>query len=214
MSSVLELSETRMLNLKRFTGGYAATNGFLLEAPGGLILVDAPEGVSEWLDHCGVEVTDLLLTHLHFDHVLDAAKVRDRGVRIYSYASLTKELSLEGLFGQIFEGAFTVAPFDTDELLEGVTSIEVAGLEVELRHVPGHSPDSICFYSREHGQLFGGDVLMNGGYGRTDFPHGDEALLFAGIREKVFALDDGVLVHPGHGEDTTVGQERTRGLIG
>ena len=203
-----------MLNIRRFSGGFAVTNGFLLEAPEGMILVDAPEGISEWLDSEGVEVTDLLLTHLHFDHVLDAAKVGERGVRLYSYAPLSKDLSLEDLFGEIFGGAYAVDPFETDELLEGVGTLEVAGLELELLHVPGHSPDSVCFYSREHGQLFGGDVLMQAGYGRTDFPHGDSALLFHGIREKLFALDDSVVVYPGHGENTTIGEEKSRGLIG
>ncbi|MFT5104546.1 MAG: hydroxyacylglutathione hydrolase [Pseudoalteromonas tetraodonis] len=203
-----------MLNIRRFTGGFAATNGFLIEAPQGLVLVDAPEAVSEWLEGQGIEVTDLLLTHVHFDHVLDAAKVRDRGVRVYSYAALSKELSLEVMFGEIFGGAFAVVPFATDELLEGIGKIEVAGLELEILHVPGHSPDSICFYSREHAQLFGGDVLMQAGYGRTDFPHGDEAQLFAGIEEKLFSLDDEVVVYPGHGNDTSIGAERVRGLIG
>jgi glyoxylase-like metal-dependent hydrolase (beta-lactamase superfamily II) len=203
-----------MLNLKQFTGGFAATNGFLVEAPEGLVLIDAPEGVAEWLDLEGVEVTDLLLTHLHFDHVLDAAKVRERGVRTYSYARLAPELSLEGMFGEIFGGAFAVDAFESDELLEGVAELEVAGLELEVLHVPGHSPDSVCFYSRQHRQLFGGDVLMRAGYGRTDFPHGDEALLFSGIREKLFVLDDEVAVYPGHGGDTSIGTERARGLVG
>ena len=202
-----------MLNFKRFTGGFAATNGFLVEAPEGLLLIDAPEGVSDWLDGQGVEITDLLLTHVHFDHVMDAAKVRDRGVRVYSYAALTKELSLETMFGEVFDGQFSVEPFESDQLLDGMGSIEVAGLELEILHVPGHSPDSVCFYSREHGQLFGGDVLMQAGYGRTDFPHGDEPLLFAGIKEKLFVLDGDVLVHPGHGDDTTIGAERERGLV-
>jgi hydroxyacylglutathione hydrolase len=202
-----------MLNIKQFTGGFAATNGFLVVAPEGLLLVDAPEGVSDWLDGQGLEVTDLLLTHLHFDHVMDAAKVQNRGVRVYSYARLTKELSLEDQFGEIFGGEFSVEGFESDEILEGVGSVEVAGLELEVLHVPGHSPDSVCFYSREHGQLFGGDVLMRAGYGRTDFRHGDEALLFAGIREKLFVLDDDVRVHSGHGGDTTIGTERARGLI-
>ena len=202
-----------MLNIKCFTGGFAATNGYLVEGPEGLILVDAPEGVSDWLDELGIEITDLVLTHLHFDHVLDAAKVRDRGVRVYSFAELSQDLSLEVMFGEIFEGAFAVAPFESDELLEGRAALEVAGIEFELLHVPGHSPDSLCFYSREHGEIFGGDVLMAGGYGRTDFPHGDEALLFSGIKEKLFTLDDSVVVHSGHGEDTTLGAEKARGLV-
>ena len=196
-----------MLDIRQFTGGFAVTNGFLVEAPEGLILVDAPEGVVDWLDREGVEVTDLLLTHMHFDHVMDAAKVRQRGGRVYSYANLTKELSLEAMFGGI-----SVEEFDTDETLEGLGSVEVAGLEFDILHVPGHSPDSICFHSREHGQLFGGDVLMRGGYGRTDFPHGDEALLFEGIRNKIYALDADVVVYSGHGEATTVGDEKALGL--
>ena len=213
MSSDLDLSDSRMLNIRRFTGGFAATNGFVIEAPEGLILVDAPEGVCDWLDAGGIEVTDLLLTHMHFDHVLDAAKVRERGVRIYSHSKLSKDLSLEDMFGEIFGGAFAVSPFEADELLEGVASIEVAGLSLDVLHVPGHSPDSVCFYSQEHAQLFGGDVLMCAGYGRTDFPHGDAQQLFAGIKEKVFALPGDVAVYPGHGEDTTVGTEKGRGLI-
>jgi hydroxyacylglutathione hydrolase len=204
-----------MLNqIRCYTGGFAATNGFIVDAPEGRVLVDAPEGVAAWLDEGGGgDVTDLLLTHLHFDHVLDAAKVRDLGVRIYSYARLTKELSLESIFGEIFGGEFAVQAFESDELLEARGEIEVAGLKFEILHVPGHSPDSVCFYLRESGQLFGGDVLMQGGYGRTDFPGGDGELLFRGIREKVFALDDGVIVYPGHGGTTTVGEERARGLI-
>ena len=203
-----------MLNIRRFTGGYASTNGFLIEAPEGRVLIDAPEGVDRWIEEEGLEATDLLLTHQHFDHVMDAAKLQDRAVRVYSYAELTKDLTLEDQFGEVFGGAFSVEEFVVDEHLDDLGEIEVAGLEFEILHVPGHSPDSICFYSRVHGQLFGGDVLMRAGYGRTDFPHGDHQLLLAGIREKVFALDDGVVVYPGHGGDTTVGEEKARGLIG
>ena len=75
-------------------------------------------------------------------------------------------------------------------------------------HVPGHCPGSLCFLQKSERLLFGGDVLFAGGVGRTDLPGGDTALLFTGIREKVFPLGDDITVLPGHGPATKIGIER------
>ena len=81
-------------------------------------------------------------------------------------------------------------------------------MNFEIFEVPGHSPGSLCFLQRESQLLIGGDVLFAGGVGRWDLPGGDGELLFAGIREKLFPLGDGITVLPGHGPTTTIGVER------
>ena len=73
---------------------------------------------------------------------------------------------------------------------------------------PGHSPGSLCFYSREDGFLIAGDVLFYGSIGRTDLPLGDHDTLIRSIKTQLMPLDDEVVVWPGHGPQTTIGFER------
>ena len=75
-------------------------------------------------------------------------------------------------------------------------------------HIPGHSPDSLCFFQPELGIVFGGDVLFLDGVGRTDFPNGSSSQLIAGIKSKLLQLPDATQVLPGHGPATTIGRER------
>ena len=125
------------VKIETYTGGIAATNGHLLKLPGGTLLVDAPEGVADWLDANGVKVNALLLTHQHFDHVLDAAKVRSRhGCRVFSWAAHSVNLTLERLFGavtgtsmavtpSIFESAFLIVIGQAAQFMPGTDSVTV-----------------------------------------------------------------------------------------
>jgi glyoxylase-like metal-dependent hydrolase (beta-lactamase superfamily II) len=101
-----------------------------------------------------------------------------------------------------------VEPFQVDELLEGKSEIEAAGVSWRMEHIPGHSPDSITFYCREEHVLFAGDVLFAGSIGRTDFPGGSMEELVQGIEEKLLPLPDETRVLPGHGPETSIGDER------
>ena len=198
-----------MSDISMFTGGIAQTNGYLVKLPDGMLLVDAPEGVAAWLKRLGVKVDALLLTHQHFDHVLGAAEVvADHGCKVFAWTSLSKDLTLERLFGAVTGTAYAVAEFTVDEVLEGKSEIEVCGERVPLFHIPGHSPDSVCFYLPERGLLFGGDVLFLDGVGRTDFPGGSFQQLATGIEKHLWPLPDATVVYPGHGDDTTIGRER------
>lgn len=199
-----------MLKISSFTGGIAATNGYLVETAESAFLVDAPEGMAAWLRAQGkTAVPTLLLTHLHFDHVQDAAAIqRELGAKVYAYADFSKELTLEFLMAFVSGTRFEVAPFKVDQLLKGVPSVMAGGLIWQVAHVPGHSADSITFYNADAGLVFDGDVLMAGGMGRCDFPGGSEELLLAGIEEHLMKLPDETVVWPGHGPETTIGTER------
>ncbi|HUF60722.1 MAG TPA: MBL fold metallo-hydrolase [Verrucomicrobiales bacterium] len=197
-----------MLRITRFTGGITETNGYFCEADGGGFAVDAPEGMAAWLAATGRSPQDLLLTHAHFDHVKDAAEMQERlGCRIWAWAEPDPELTLERFLG-VFDSLLSVRRYRVDQVLRGRESIEICGEHLELLHVPGHSADSVVFYDSVEAAVFGGDVLMEGSVGRTDFPGGSQGLLLGGIAEKLLALPDATRVYPGHGPETTIGRER------
>src|SRR5262249_702955 len=87
--------------------------------------------------------------------------------------------------------------------------IEHAGLTLEVRHIPGHSPGHVVFVYRDRpAHVFGGDVLFRGSIGRFDFPGGSAPALLGGIRDKLLTLPADTVVYPGHGPVTTVGHEK------
>lgn len=210
MSNAFDLIAKDMLDISVFTGGMAQTNAFLCKTHGGGLLIDAPEGVADWLEAGGHRVDALLLTHQHFDHVLDAAAVRKtHRCPIYAFAEFSTELTLERLFGAVTGMEIAVDPFPVEHVLAGRSEIEVLGRRWQLLHIPGHAADSLCYYSPEDALIFGGDVLFRDGVGRTDFPGGDWEELLAGIEQKLLPLPDATRILPGHGPETTIGRERT-----
>ncbi len=93
-------------------------------------------------------------------------------------------------------------------MIEETPSRNFLGADFQILEVPGHCPGSLCFYSRKHKLLIGGDVLFAGSIGRGDLPGGDIDLLITGISRKLFPLGDDVTVLPGHGPPTKIGTER------
>jgi glyoxylase-like metal-dependent hydrolase (beta-lactamase superfamily II) len=191
-----------------FCGGIFETNCYLLAAPQGPVLFDAPDGACEWLAATGVTPKLLLLTHGHFDHIPDLAKIRQRfGCPIGCHADTVPMIS-DPEFFRSFGYQFEIEPVEPDYLIEATAARDFLGLEMEVLDVPGHCPGSLCFLSRQEKLLVGGDVLFAGGVGRWDLPGGDGELLVRGIKEKLYPLGDDVVVLPGHGPATTIGEER------
>lgn len=189
-----------------YTGGIAETNGYFLPTSAGGILIDAPEGIAEWLIDKGLQANHLLLTHQHFDHVMDAALLQIQGAEIHAFSAYDPELTLENVVRSW--GMPDVRAFRVNHLLNPTIPLHLAGLEFSLAHVPGHSPDSISFYLVEHSTLFSGDTLFQQSIGRTDIAnHGDHRLLLQGIRSKLLCLPAETKVFPGHGDATTIGRE-------
>jgi glyoxylase-like metal-dependent hydrolase (beta-lactamase superfamily II) len=197
---------TSMNEFKFFTGGPLATNAILLKTPQGNLLFDAPQGADAAF--AGERVDWLLLTHGHFDHVMDAAAIRRRhGCKVACHVDSVPMVA-DGSFFKKHGFDIEFEPVSPDLLLgEGETS-EVAGVNLRVLHVPGHCPGSLCFLLPGEGVLIGGDVLFREGVGRWDLPGGDGELLFEGIREKLYPLDPATRVLPGHGPETTIGYER------
>jgi glyoxylase-like metal-dependent hydrolase (beta-lactamase superfamily II) len=191
-----------------FCGGIFETNCYLLHAPEGWILFDAPDGACEWLESRGFEPKMLLLTHGHIDHVQDVAKIKRRfGCQIGCHPETVPMISDPDFFRN-FGFELELEPAQPDFFVEATPARDFLGAEMQVLEVPGHCPGSLCFFSRPEKLLIGGDVLFAGGVGRWDLPMGDGDLLFAGIKSKLFPLGDDITVLPGHGPPTTIGQER------
>ena len=196
------------MDYQTFCGGIFETNCYLFHAPGGPILFDAPDGACAWLESIGVAPKLLLLTHGHFDHVPDVAKIQRRfGCEIGCSAETVPMISDKDFFRD-FGFQLEIEPAQPDFVIAETASRDFAGLPMRVLEVPGHCPGSLCFLLPNDRQLVGGDVLFAGGVGRWDLPGGDGELLFGGIRTKLFPLGDDVVVLPGHGPTTTIGVER------
>lgn len=194
-----------MLKFKKFTGGICETNGYLIEAPEGNLLIDAPEGVSAAFSSDAINL--LFLTHGHFDHILDAALVKmDHGARIACHPE-TVPMIEDPEFFRRFGFQFEIQPVKHDLLVEETSSIDLLGLNFQLLYVPGHCPGSLCLLETSSQTLFGGDVLFQGAIGRWDLPGGDKDLLLQGIRNKILTLPRSTRILAGHGPETTVGHE-------
>lgn len=192
-----------------FCGGPFQTNGYLLDYGSGEVLFDAPLGVTDWLESRDKKISHLVLTHLHHDHIMDAARVVETfGCPLWAHSDLSDELSLKSSLESATGMKWDLASFTTDRHLGEGEQLEFGERSLEVLHIPGHSPDSLCFYDAENRMLIGGDVLFQNSIGRTDFPNGDHDLLITGIREKLWPLPDDVVVYPGHGPETNIGFEK------
>ena len=198
----------QMLTYETFCGGIFETNCYLVAAPEGLILFDAPDGACAWLESRHLDPKLLLLTHGHFDHVPDVAKIKRRfNCQIGCHPETVPMIS-DPKFFRDFGFELEIEPVQPDLLIEETPARSFLGLEMQVLEVPGHCPGSLCFFSRKDELLIGGDVLFAGGVGRWDLPGGDADLLFDGIKKKIFPLGDNVTVLPGHGPPTKIGTER------
>jgi hydroxyacylglutathione hydrolase len=196
------------MNHKKFCGGIFETNCYLLEAPKGWILFDAPEGSCEWVKSLGIDPKLLLLTHGHIDHVQDVARIKRQFECPIGCHPLTAPMISDREFFRSFGFELEIEPAKPDFLIEETRSRDFLGAEFQVLEVPGHCPGSLCFFLSRDRLLVGGDVLFSGSIGRGDLPGGDIDLLISGIRKKLFPLGDEVTVLPGHGPLTQIGVER------
>lgn len=160
------------------------------------VLIDAPHQAAPILDLVGERrVVAILATHAHDDHVTAARQVSEA-----TGAPVRLHPADEALWRQ------THPDFDYQPLGDG-EEITVAGVTLQARHTPGHSPGGSCYYSADLGVVFSGDTLFQGGPGATGRSFSNFGTLIDAISSQLFTLPADTVVHTGHGESTTVGAE-------
>ena len=162
------------------------------------LVIDAPHDVEAILGAVdGRRVTAIVCTHAHDDHVRVAPELRRRtGAPILLHPDDRPLWEL------------THPEESWDEDLADGQEISVGGMTLTVLHTPGHAPGAVCLSLPDHGCVFSGDTLFQGGPGATGRSFSDRATLEASIRARLWPLGDEVVVHTGHGGDTTIGAER------
>ena len=196
------------MRIHTFPLGPLETNCYLLVEGDEAVAVDPggnPAMVVQYLTTHKLKLTAILVTHLHFDHVLGvAALAKETGATVYANSRddfmLRSELGSGGGFGLP-----ETEPFENENLDEG--ELTLMGLTCKVLATPGHSPGSLSYYFPAAKAVFGGDVLFHRSVGRSDLPGGDGNTLRETIRKKLFTLPPETVVYPGHGPSTTVSAE-------
>jgi hydroxyacylglutathione hydrolase len=162
------------------------------------------------VEQSGLEISQIIITHAHIDHVgAVAALVDEYACPVLMHAEaepMLRQLPTQAMMmGLRFGKVPTV-----DRHIEDEEVLEVGGLRLKSLYTPGHAPGHLAFYLADEGLVLSGDALFAGSIGRTDLFGGDMDLLMRSINERLLTLPDETRVLPGHGPETTIGEERAR----
>lgn len=204
----------RVLILKN-AGGIALTNSFLLadEATRQAVIFDAPDHTTEPLlgeaAKRELQIIGLWLTHGHFDHFADHPMVRQHApaVQVLIHALDEPKARHPDMQTRLFGLPLRIPPLKPDGHVSDGQHLKLGNLEAVVLHTPGHSPGHVAYYFPSEAVIVGGDLIIGGSVGRTDLPDSDHAQLEASVR-RVMALPPATRLLAGHGEITTLAEER------
>jgi glyoxylase-like metal-dependent hydrolase (beta-lactamase superfamily II) len=195
--------------------GPIQTNGYLLTEPrlGEAVLIDAPGDIlakiGPLLVKQGCVLKELWLTHGHWDHTQESARVkRELGVRVVAHRADRELIETPEVMEGFMGARLGLEPVVVDQWIGQDDRLHALGQDFEVRHVPGHCLGNVLFYLRSAKAAWVGDPLFKDGVGRWDFPGGSYDLLAKSIREQIYTLPDDTVIYPGHGSETTVGDEK------
>jgi hydroxyacylglutathione hydrolase len=175
------------------------------------IVIDPGDEIADILARLArrqLTLKQIIVTHAHIDHIGGAAQLR----RVTGAPVLFHQADLPILGMMEMQAAWigVATPEQTalDQSADDGLSAGIPGLEAEVIHTPGHTPGSICLHFPKQELLLAGDTLFAGSVGRTDLPGGDTKALLRSIHTRLLPLPENTLVVPGHGQETSLGQER------
>ncbi|HVA36182.1 MAG TPA: MBL fold metallo-hydrolase [Candidatus Dormibacteraeota bacterium] len=183
------------------------------EESGEAIVVDGgdePERIAAVLELHGLRARYLVHTHAHIDHIGALADLKEltraEGALHPDDLPIYRQMALQASWLGIAPPRVAAI----DRAIADGDVVRAGSLSLEVIHTPGHTPGSCCFLFEQDGErlAFTGDTLFFGSIGRTDLPGGDTARILASLRDRVLALPEETVVHPGHGPQTTIARER------
>ncbi len=202
-----------MLNVYPLVLGPVQTTCYVVSSQGRAVIVDPAANATKIIQYLGTKKLipeAILLTHGHFDHIGAVNELAAKySLPIYAHKSEKEYFDQP----EVNLSTMTYQPFVLSEdldyhwLADGAT-LTCLDTQVKVFHVPGHTSGSLCYYFVKDRMVFTGDTLFKQSIGRTDFIYGNHQQLVTGIRQKLLTLPDDTLVYPGHGDCTTVADEK------
>ena len=157
----------------------------------------------------GLKLEQIWLTHAHIDHAGGAGELAERLSLPIIGPQEGDQFWIDGLAMQSERFGFAPAqPFTPTRWLHDGDTVTLGSHTLQVRHCPGHTPGHVVFYAPEIGRAFVGDVLFAGSIGRTDFPQGNHQQLIDSITGRLWPMGDDTVFIPGHGPESSFGQER------
>ena len=172
--------------------------------PGG----DLPQILAE-AERRGLALSAIWLTHAHIDHAGGAGALAQQLQLPIMGPQEGDQFWIDGLAQQSAMFGFPPAlPFTPTRWLQDGDQVHIGHETLNVRHCPGHTPGHVVFHAPQIGRCFVGDVLFAGSIGRTDFPQGNHEQLIGSITQRLWPMGDDTVFIPGHGPESTFGQER------
>ena len=194
------------MNIQTLVLGSMEVNCYLLSDSGEAVVIDPGdevEKVLEAVEKSGCKLTKILLTHGHFDHIGAVSDLKEKsGATIYVHSG--DEQMLYDNTKNLSYMAEGIKPCKADETLDDINTIPVGSSEIKVYYTPGHSKGGVSFLWGDN--LFCGDLLFKNSIGRFD--HGSLRVELSSLKYLMENFDDRIKVYPGHGEETTIGEER------
>jgi hydroxyacylglutathione hydrolase len=199
-----------MVKIHTLVVGQLQTNCYILQSQDHVLVVDPgdePERILRFVKDIKAAPKNIIATHTHFDHVLGVDSVRKavKAPFVIHHDDLPLLQVMQTRVRQ-FMGFEVPPPPTVDNYVKEGDVFKLGKDEIRIIHTPGHSPGSISLAG--DGFVLTGDALFNQSIGRTDLPGGDLKTLLSSIKNKLFKLEDETVVYPGHGPETTIGDEK------
>lgn len=165
--------------------------------------------IDNFIESNNLTLTHLVNTHMHIDHSFGVPYIIQK-YNLQLNCNENDQFLADRLKDQadMFGLPIAVEDLTIAENLKDGDIISIGSEELHILQVPGHSPGSIVLYAPESGFIISGDVLFFSSVGRSDLPGGNHTQLIKGIQDKLLTLDSDTIVYPGHGPETTIGQEK------
>ena len=212
-----------MLNIKRFVVNMIGENCYIVsdETKDAIIIDDGalyPEehqAIDNYIKVEQLSIKHSIYTHAHFDHLLGCTYLNEKynlkpelnENDIYLYNNLPEQITQILGYSGIKAPSISEMPEIVQKLKEG-DEISFGNHKLSVIETPGHTPGGICFYCKSESILFSGDTIFKHSIGRTDLPQGNYGGLINSLRNKIMTLPNSTVICPGHGDSTSIAEEK------
>ncbi len=209
------------LSIQKFTFSPFQENTYIVHDGNDCVIIDPGcyeqherDTLTTFIERENLTPRALLLTHGHLDHVFGCDFVKKKyGLDVYLHEKDLFTLEMGERSAALYGIPGFVQPETPNKLLKGDELLEFGSIRLQVAFTPGHCVGHVVFINYEDDFVINGDVLFAGSFGRTDLPGGDMEVLKKTIFEVMFALPETMTVYSGHGDETTIGQEKRTNYI-
>jgi len=196
------------MDISKFIVGQLRANCYLVKSGNDAIVIDSGDDgqfLSEKILAENLKIRAILATHGHFDHVLAAEELKMNFKAPFLISRKDEFILKKARKSAVYWTGVDLGldPARVDKFLQKGDKIRFGKEYLEVIETPGHTPGSVCFYSKKNKVLFSGDTVFKDGFGRTDFSYSSQEKLIESVK-KLSKLSGGIVVYPGHGEKTTL----------